>query len=193
MNEPNEYECEIINNAITNIEDSLNLEDDKFVSRANEVCKLMEKSWKNRKLAEVNEYMNWYNNPQIKNRMWLMMSDAELYSQMNDVERNSEAPVFNENRNTKKRFSKKYRSWCFTLNNYVEKDIEELLKFMSGEKYVFQEEVGENGTRHLQGVVTFKNQRYISGLKKVNERIHWEVCRNVGASRNYCRKDAFGS
>lgn len=94
-----------------------------------------------------------------------------------------------ENRNTKNTGSpRKYRSWCFTLNNYDKKDIKNLEKEFKDEKYVFQEEVGENGTKHLQGVVTFKNQRYMNGLKMIDDRIHWEVCKNVMASRQYCQK-----
>ena len=53
------------------------------------------------------------------------------------------------------------RTWCFTLNNYTEEDSVSLShnkwNDMEITKLVFQEEIGEKGTPHLQGVVQFKN------------------------------------
>jgi len=50
------------------------------------------------------------------------------------------------------------RFTCFTLNNYKQEHIDKLAKLVSdGEaRYiVFQEEIGANGTPHLQGYVEF--------------------------------------
>ncbi len=83
------------------------------------------------------------------------------------------------------------RSWCFTFNNYIEKDMAQLaLDFqqIGIKKYCFQEEIGENETPHLQGVVNFKNPTEFNTLKKINPKIHWEKCSNLRASIKYCSK-----
>jgi len=79
--------------------------------------------------------------------------------------------------------------WCFTYNNYSPSDLEILetcFKYLCF-KYCFQEETGENGTRHLQGVISLKKRARWSefGLPKD---IHWEVCRHVTKSYAYCSK-----
>ncbi len=84
------------------------------------------------------------------------------------------------------------RSWCFTWNNYTAENIAQLtLTFciLGNNKYVFQEEVGKNNTKHLQGVVTFKNAISFRSLKKISEKIHWEKCNNLKASIRYCSKE----
>lgn len=78
------------------------------------------------------------------------------------------------------------RCWCFTLNNYTEDDIKNLKS--NDYEFIFQEETGKTGTKHLQGLLCFKNAMSLSSLKKVNERCHWEVCKNKHASINYCSK-----
>lgn len=87
--------------------------------------------------------------------------------------------------------SPRSRHWCFTLNNWTEEEKTQLtLEFTKAcQKFVFQPEVGESGTPHLQGVISFKNARRLSSLKKFNARIHWERCRNVEASYDYCQKE----
>lgn len=80
--------------------------------------------------------------------------------------------------------------WCFTLNNYTENDIIEMeSKFKEiCKKYLFQEETGESGTKHLQGAIwLLKKARYTEF--KLNNKIHWEVMRNEEASIKYCQKD----
>lgn len=81
-------------------------------------------------------------------------------------------------------------SYCFTLNNYTSDDITSLLlSFKNSFLYVFQEELGENETRHLQGVVKWKIQRSFKTMKKIHSKIHWERCRNVKNSILYCTKE----
>ena len=68
---------------------------------------------------------------------------------------------------------KRARIWCFTLNNPNPSELSQLSqeKFFGGSqiiKYLAQEEVGDNGTPHLQGTVQFKNQVDFSTLKKIN-------------------------
>lgn len=79
------------------------------------------------------------------------------------------------------------KNWCFTLNNYSEKDIESLCSSSSIKSYIFQEETGENGTPHLQGFVEFKNKLRPKTL--FSSRIHWEKTKNVEASIAYCSKE----
>lgn len=101
----------------------------------------------------------------------------------------------NLRRNTKVKVSVRSRNWCFTWNNYDEKSIDTLTHDYSVygvEKYIFQEEKGENGTRHLQGVLMFKNARSFYSMKKLfgGNGVHWEPCKNWIASIQYCSKEA---
>ncbi len=84
------------------------------------------------------------------------------------------------------------RTWCFTLNNYTEEDIVSLShnkwNDMEITKYVFQEEIGEEKTKHLQGVVQFKNQISFTTLKEFHNKIRWSKCKNLKASIKYCSK-----
>lgn len=95
------------------------------------------------------------------------------------------------NGNTKGVHSRcRMRNWFFTLNNYTEEDVKEILN--SGYlKISMQEEKGEkDGTKHLQGVLVFEYPKDFNGLKKwCNGRIHWEICRNIYAARKYCNKE----
>jgi hypothetical protein len=61
--------------------------------------------------------------------------------------------------------------------------------FENEREYCFQEEIGENGTKHLQGYTIFNNPRVLAGLKKIDKRIHWEIAENIHACREYCRKE----
>lgn len=81
----------------------------------------------------------------------------------------------------------KNRNWCFTLNNYTAKDIKDLCT--DDYKYVFQEETGANGTKHLQGLIMYINARTFIHMKKLNSRCHWEPCKNKTASIRYCSKE----
>lgn len=80
------------------------------------------------------------------------------------------------------------RCWAFTWNNYKEEDIKNLINML--ETYVFQEEVGASGTKHLQGCLKFKNPRSFNSIKKLVPSAHVEKCRNWNASCHYCSKEA---
>ncbi len=81
--------------------------------------------------------------------------------------------------------SKTMRSyWFFTWNNYTKKDIVQLCTYF--DKYTFQEEMSSSGTPHLQGCC-HKRCRFTT-LKTKFPKVHWEVCKNIGASKNYCTK-----
>ena len=63
-----------------------------------------------------------------------------------------------------------------------------MLKYFkdNAKKYVFQEE--DEGTKHLQGFVEFKNQKSFQTLKGIFP-IHWEKTKSVIGSQNYCSRE----
>ena len=83
------------------------------------------------------------------------------------------------------------KHWCFTLNNHTVEDIE-MIKGLDSSKVpiiTFQEEVGENGTKHIQGSLSFKTKSRPMGLG-LSKRIHWEKKRGtVEEMREYTVKD----
>lgn len=79
------------------------------------------------------------------------------------------------------------RSFCFTLNNYTDDDIKSIQKIEC--KYVFQEETGAQGVKHLQGVLYFKNPRSFNAIKKLMPRAHIEKTKDFSASVRYCSKE----
>lgn len=81
--------------------------------------------------------------------------------------------------------------WCFTLNNYEDADLGNLAKEfeLRGIKYTIGEEVGESGTKHLQGFITSEKIIRPGELIK-NKRIHWEKAKaSKEANIKYCSKD----
>ncbi len=83
------------------------------------------------------------------------------------------------------------KNWYFTYNNYKDEDIIKIIDIISsnnpGSKYIFQEETGEEGTRHLQGYIGFAKKIRPKGLFK-EFIIHWTKCRNVKLAIAYCHK-----
>lgn len=77
----------------------------------------------------------------------------------------------------------------FTWNNYPIEAIETLLALFNhiSYDYVFQEEKGESGTPHLQGVVSLKKRMRWSefGLPKD---IHWEKVKHLPLCYEYCSR-----
>lgn len=84
------------------------------------------------------------------------------------------------------------RSWCFTVNNYEDLSKEHAnFETWSVEYMVAGEEVGEEGTPHLQCAVTFKKPYFLTGVKKLHPRAHWEIMKasDKSAAFDYCKKD----
>lgn len=91
------------------------------------------------------------------------------------------------------------RNWCFTLNNYTEeevKDVKELGELAMGNKQlvkylIFGYEMGESGTPHLQGFISFPNQIQMKRVKEFfgTERIHLEVAKSPQDAIEYCMKE----
>lgn len=81
------------------------------------------------------------------------------------------------------------KHWCFTLNNYSPNDVWNELP--EGMVYcIVGREVGESGTRHLQGFVSFATRKRLSACRRIfRDRAHWEVARHVPAAIQYCKKE----
>ncbi len=82
------------------------------------------------------------------------------------------------------------KRWCFTYNNYPCDFRSSVVPVLSKESdvYVIGQEVGENGTPHLQGYIEFRRKlRPVSlGLDKS---IHWEKAKSCRDSNvAYCSK-----
>lgn len=80
--------------------------------------------------------------------------------------------------------------WFFTWNNYpndapiiLETCFKKICK-----KYVFEHEVGENGTPHLQGCIVLKKAMRWSEFK-LPKQINWSKTRNEEKAIEYCQKD----
>jgi len=70
------------------------------------------------------------------------------------------------------------KSWKFTLNNPTPEEEQRLGEWETEvTRLVVGREVGESGTPHLQGMVTFKRAYRLSGLKKLMPRAWWGVCK----------------
>ncbi len=84
------------------------------------------------------------------------------------------------------------KRWCFTLNNWTNTQLVELVKEFETSKmnYFIGEEVGKEGTPHLQGYIESKKVfRPIERYKKICN-AHWEKCKGNRASNTvYCNKD----
>jgi len=82
------------------------------------------------------------------------------------------------------------KRWCFTLNNYAS-----LLDPALWEKVsylVYQEEIGESGTTHLQGYVEFSDPRTLATVRALDGLVgaHFEVAKgSPEQNQNYCKKD----
>ncbi len=82
--------------------------------------------------------------------------------------------------------------WIFTLNNHTTQDIEMFRNIDSSivPVIVFQEEVGEAGTPHLQGFLCFKTKKRPFNVFPDNKRIHWEKKKgSLLECYEYCTKE----
>lgn len=94
-----------------------------------------------------------------------------------------------------------YKNWFFTYNNYKTSEtkerkddivlIDDVLNTISYE-YVFQEEIGDKGTPHLQGTFKLKNRgRWAEVLKAfshISDTIYLRKCRCFKRCVAYCSK-----
>lgn len=84
--------------------------------------------------------------------------------------------------------STKNRYWVFTLNNHSSVEVPRTIDC----KYcIWQEEMGESGTPHLQGYCVFSGPKSLSALKTIFPTAHWEIRRGThDQARDYCSKEA---
>jgi hypothetical protein len=83
-----------------------------------------------------------------------------------------------------------HRSFCITINNYTETDLEQLQKLKSNYILLAHEVGEETQTPHIQGFLYFKNTTTIARLSKHIPRAHIEITQGTNEQAiNYCRKD----
>lgn len=79
------------------------------------------------------------------------------------------------------------RNWVFTLNNHSAWDVPtklEKIRFLT-----WQEEIGESGTKHLQGYAIFTAPVRLSFLKRQFPTAHWEIRKGSHQEAvDYCNK-----
>jgi len=75
--------------------------------------------------------------------------------------------------------------WSITINNYSEEDIR---VNVPGWRLFGQPEIGENGTRHFQGMLTTPQVRF-SQVKRNFPRAHIEPARDKSALAKYVQKE----
>lgn len=85
--------------------------------------------------------------------------------------------------------TKRSRNWCYTLNNYNDDDLKKL-KSLKHVYHVIGKEVGESGTHHLQGYITFPFGKTFGAVTKDVPNAHWERAKgNSKQNMEYCTKD----
>lgn len=86
------------------------------------------------------------------------------------------------------------KHWCFTFNNYPE-NLEQFEQDISCFtcKWIYGKEIGDSGTKHLQGYFETKIKKRFENIKSVLLKnyptIHLERTRNIECSIEYCKKD----
>jgi len=80
------------------------------------------------------------------------------------------------------------RTWAFTYNNYDEIIIKNI-KAWKVNKMIVSKEVGESGTPHLQGAVTFNICTSFKTVSTLLPKAHWEVALVSDGCFNYCAKE----
>lgn len=99
-----------------------------------------------------------------------------------------------EEGNTKPPPNTRSRKWCFTLNNYTDENLTQILKYIEAStdtQYIIGKEVGEEKTPHLQGFISFKFQKSFQNVKKgLGNKAHIEKARgSLKQNYDYCAKD----
>jgi len=123
----------------------------------------------------------------IKNRMCDF--DADLFLQVLETDYSQEYRLLQFHETPLTDMSRA-KHWCFTLNNYSQENVDRIIDNSSFFDYIiFGKEVGDSGTPHLQGFVSFPNRvRRSVCVEKIGQ-AHFTVARNVDNSIQYCKKD----
>ena len=91
--------------------------------------------------------------------------------------------------------SPRAKHWCFTLNNHSEEDLARLEALYSPDGsseityLIYGKEIGDSGTPHLQGFVSFNTRKRLSQAVGLIGQAHFSIARNVSHSVEYCKKD----
>lgn len=97
-----------------------------------------------------------------------------------------EEDEMHQRRNTQSKY------WVFTLNNYTELEvlaINQLVENNTATYVVYGYEVGESGTRHLQGYIELSQRRRFNSIKAIIPRAYLASRRgNAQQASNYCKK-----
>ncbi len=93
----------------------------------------------------------------------------------------------NTEESTSKERNERARHWFLTWNNHTEESIRILRRIKGLQKYIIQEETGIEGTPHLQGVMSFKDAKKWTTLRK-HAPIYWKPAKNLLACKLYCSK-----
>lgn len=81
------------------------------------------------------------------------------------------------------------RSWCLTINNYTPEIVTQLKEMKNVQYIIVGDEVGTNGTPHLQIYFRLKTQKTFSKIKKEYPTAHIErAIGNDADNRKYCSK-----
>lgn len=82
------------------------------------------------------------------------------------------------------------RGWCFTINNYTDDDVTKINSF-DCRYMVYGFEVGQSGTRHIQGFLYMNNDKTLSAMKKkFHSTAHLEPQKGTSVqASDYCKKD----
>lgn len=83
------------------------------------------------------------------------------------------------------------KHWCFTHNNYTQETIDRLssLTNTTVTYLIFGKEIGETGTPHLQGFVSFPSRKRLAQVIQVLGQCHCSMARLISKSIEYCKKD----
>jgi len=79
------------------------------------------------------------------------------------------------------------KTWMYTLNNWTEDELDKLTKLTNVNKHVCANEIGEMGTPHLQGRITFNKEWTFNMWKKFNTRMSVRAAKYIDC--DYERKD----
>lgn len=84
------------------------------------------------------------------------------------------------------------KRWCLTLNNWTQKEYDDLIYFLSSNssnKCIIGKE-GDEKTPHLQIYINLNEKIRFTALKKINKRLHIEGCRGTEMENiKYCSKE----
>lgn len=85
------------------------------------------------------------------------------------------------------------KHWCFTINNYDDSRVSRISALEGSDEIAYccvGREVGEQGTKHLQGYIAFKKRKTLGAVKEFIGEAHLESAKgNPHQASAYCKKD----